>query len=608
MNVSPAEIIDHYKEVVASKFTSQAIFYWKYKNFSLNELPMAVGCLEMVPAQASGVMFSLDPHAPEKNSIVISAVWGLGKFAVDGSVSPDIFELSKEDDFSLLQKRLGNKNRALIMRPQGGVEEISLIPEKAAAPCLNEAQLHTLAAIAVQLEQHFNGPQDIEWAVDDSGQVFLLQSRPLRISDPAFQSQLQEKPEIFTTPLLDHGVRAVGGVAGGQVFVLHREEDIPDIPPGAVVVIRQPSSRLVQVMDRIAAILTEVGSPTDHMTILAREFQVPTLVDVTGVLETLATGQQVTVDADLAVIYPGIIAELLTRPTPQPEPWRDDPVFAKLKRVLSHISPLHLLDPASPDFSAGSCSTLHDITRFCHEKAMDAMFNLDVEAVRPAKGVCRLQSDLPLNLFILDLGGGLKDRTKKVIGEEDFTSRPFQAVLRGFRNPAVRWAGQVSVDFKGFMSVFANTLYDMNKSETGLGGKSFAIITDKYLNFNSRLGYHFGLLDAYVSEERNDNYISFQFKGGAASLDRRERRAQLLAMILDDLGFKAQAVSDLVRGRLVKYSQEDTEKILEQVGTLLAFSRQLDLALSSDAVMNKIFYAFKNGDFGLESLQAENEG
>jgi hypothetical protein len=75
-------------------------------------------------------------------------------------------------------------------------------------------------------------------------------------------------------------------------------------------------------------------------------------------------------------------------------------------------------------------------------------------------------------------------------------------------------------------------------------------------------------------------------------------------MLLDDMGFKAQAISDLVRGRLVKYSQEDTARILEQVGTLLAFSRQLDLALSSDAVRDKLFEAFKTGDFSLQSLQS----
>ncbi len=158
LNVPPGEIVQHYKEVVASKFTSRAIFYWKYKNFSLDELPMAVGCLEMVPAQTSGVMFSLDPHAPERNSIVISAVWGLGKFAVDGSVSPDFFELSKSAEFALLRQRPGNKTKALAGRPGGGLAEISLDPEKAASLCLTAAQLKALAAIAVQLEEHYQRP------------------------------------------------------------------------------------------------------------------------------------------------------------------------------------------------------------------------------------------------------------------------------------------------------------------------------------------------------------------------------------------------------------------------------------------------------------------
>jgi pyruvate,water dikinase len=261
------------------------------------------------------------------------------------------------------------------------------------------------------------------------------------------------------------------------------------------------------------------------------------------------------------------------------------------------------LDPSSADFTPAACRTFHDLTRFCHEKAMDAMFQLDVEASTQAKGVSRYRADLPINLFVLDLGGGLREPGKPLIAEEDVLSSPFLALMQGFCHPEVRWAGQVAVDLKGFISVFANTLYDQNKADVSLGGKSFAIITDKYVNLNSRLGYHFGLVDAYVTEERNDNYITFQFKGGAASLDRRERRAQLLALLLEDMGFKAQAISDLVRGRLVKYSKEDTEKILVQVGTLLAFSRQLDLALANDAVMHKVMAAFKAGDYGLQSLQ-----
>ncbi len=602
LNVPAAAVVEHYKTVVASKFTPQAIFYWKYRGFSVNELPMAVGCLEMVPARVSGVMFSRNPQAPEQETIVITAVWGLGKLAVDGSVPPDIFELQRRAGFPLVHQRLGYKTKALVPQAGGGLREVTLTPEQAAQPCLTPDQLQALAAMALQLEDHFQAPQDIEWALDETGGIKLLQSRPLRLSRPTFRGRRPAKPMVTVTPLLHQGVRAVGGVAAGTVYILRQEADIPKVPAGAVVVLRQPSSRLVQVMDRIAAILTEVGSPTDHMTILAREFQIPTIVDMPGVLQVLQPGQEVTVDADLAVVYPGIQTELLRQSSPPAESWRQDPVFAKLRSILQYISPLHLLDPASPDFAPGSCRTFHDLTRFCHEKAMDAMFQMDVEASAQAKGVSRFRVDLPINLFVLDLGGGLREPGKPLISEEDILSAPFRALIQGFCHPEVRWAGQVAVDLKGFISVFANTLYDLNKADTTLGGKSFAIITDKYVNFNSRLGYHFGLVDAYVCEERNDNYITFQFKGGAASLDRRQRRAQLLALLLEDMGFKTQVSSDLVRGRLVKYSLEQTLQILLQVGILLAFSRQLDLALVSDAVVQKVVTAFKTGDYGLASL------
>jgi pyruvate,water dikinase len=281
----------------------------------------------------------------------------------------------------------------------------------------------------------------------------------------------------------------------------------------------------------------------------------------------------------------------------------DNPVFQKLTAILKKTAPLHMLDPTSAEFQAKNCRTLHDITRFSHEKAMDAMFFLDVEEAVTATGVCRLKTDLPLNIFVLDLGGGLKMSGQAAVSEDDITSRPFAAVLRGFHHPEVRWAGQVAPDLKGFISVWANTMYDMGKAERGLGGKSFAIITDRYLNFNSRLGYHFGLVDAYLSEERNDNYISFQFKGGAASVDRRERRARLLGKILTDLGFKVQLTGDLVQGRLVKYSLEDTEEMLEMTGLVMAFARQLDLALSSEAVIYRCLEAFRTKDYGLSCLR-----
>jgi len=604
LNVNAAQLPQAYKEVVASKFTARAIFYWKYRQFTANELPMAVGCLAMVAPRASGVMFSRDPHAPEKNTVLISAVWGLGKYAVDGTISPDLFEVDRAAGCAIRSRRISAKPVALACRPEGGVMEVTLPSELAQAPCLTDDQVQTLTELALDLEEHFGGPQDIEWTVGEAGNLMILQSRPLRVSAPTFAAPGRERPrEPAMPPLLTFGIRAVGGAAAGPVHLFLHDEEVADIPAGAVVVARQPSARLVLVMDRIAAIITEVGSPTDHMTILAREFRVPTLVEVGGATKVLHPGQMITVDADAALVYPGVVPELLTPPPAPDAALRDSPVFQKLERILKLTAPLNLLDPDSPEFQAGNCLTLHDLTRFCHEKAMDAMFTPDLDRALDSSRITRLKTDLPLNLFILDLGGGLRVSGQAQVEQEDILCRPFQALLRGFQHPGVTWSGLVAPDLKGFISVFANTMYDMGKGERSLGGKSFAIITDRYLNFNSRLGYHFGIVDAYLSEERNDNYISFQFKGGAASLERRERRARLLKRILDDLGFKAQAKGDLVQGRLVKFSRLETEETLELTGLLMAFCRQLDLALANEATLNRCLQAFKKEDYSLRCLR-----
>ena len=608
LNVPVADLPTYYQRIIASKFTPQALFYWKYHNFSVHELPMAVGVLAMVPAKASGVMFSLDPHDPASGQVIINAVWGLGKFAVDGAITPDLYVVDRGRPLRLRQAIIADKTKALRCRAGGGCAEVDLPASQARTACLTEGQAQSLAEIALALENHFGSPQDIEWAVDDHDNLVLLQSRPLRISAsenlPDRPDVREPVPEPTVAPLLQHGVRAVGGVAAGPVYGLLHDRDLDKVPDGAVVLTRQPSPRLVLIMDRINAIITEAGSPTDHMTILAREFRIPTLVGVEGAAQTLQHGQLVTVDADAARIFPGIVNELLRHRESEPEPWRDNGDFLKLRQILKKTVPLHLLDPEAPEFQAQNCRTLHDITRFCHEKAMDAMFTLDVEAAATARGVCRLKTSLPMNLFVLDLGGGLETAGSPEIEADQVLSLPFKALLQGFHHPEVSWAGAVAPDLKGFISVFANTMYDANKADRGLGGKTFAIISKNYLNFNSRLGYHFGLVDAYLCEEINDNYISFQFKGGAASVDRRERRVRLLNRLLEDLGFQLQNRGDLVQGRMAKFSFRETEQALEQVALLLAFCRQLDLALASEAVMERCLQAFRSKDYGLACLRS----
>lgn len=600
LNVSVDELPQQYKQVIASKFRPRALHYWRRHGFTVTELPMAVGVLAMVPARSSGVMFTTDPHAPDNGTLIINAIWGLGRYAVDGVITPDQYLLDKISH-QVRRQDIAHKPAALVLTPAGGCQEQTLPPEQAEAPCLTPTQLQTLLEIGLALEQHFGHPQDVEWAVDDQGAVVILQTRPLRLEvEPAPPAEAAAAPTV--APLLTGGRRAVGGVAAGPVFLLEPGQPLETIPAGVVLVARQPAVRLVLVLDRLNAIITAVGSPTDHMTILAREFRVPTIVALPEALETLSPGQIVTVDADHTCIYPGLQAKLLAQRPAAAGRWPEQARLEKYRQVLQQIVPLRLLDPLSPDFQPENCRTLHDLTRFCHEKAMDTMFALDVGADAPASGSQRLESDLPFNLYLLDLGGGTRDPQVKVISPVDILCLPLQALLRGYQHPELAGVSRSAPDLRGFLSVFANTLYDAGKSEADLGGRSFAIVSQHYLHFSSRLGYHFALVDAYTSNEINDNYITVQFKGGAAGCDRRERRVRLLQTILADLGFQVQVSQDLVQARLVKFPLAECAAILEKVAILLAFCRQLDVALSSDTALEQYIQAFRSQDYALKSL------
>lgn len=133
LNVDPGELPAHYKEVVASKFRPRAVYYWKYRQFSLSELPMAVGCLVMVPAQVSGIMFSRDPHEPAADAVIVNAVWGLGKYAVDGTITPDFFRVARNKPPAVLEQRVAVKPVALTCDAAGGCRPAAVSPEQAAS-------------------------------------------------------------------------------------------------------------------------------------------------------------------------------------------------------------------------------------------------------------------------------------------------------------------------------------------------------------------------------------------------------------------------------------------------------------------------------------------
>lgn len=127
--------------------------------------------------------------------------------------------------------------------------------------------------------------------------------------------------------------------------------------------------------------------------------------------------------------------------------------------------------------------------------------------------------------------------------------------------------------------------------------QNLAIVSSQYLNLNLRLGFHFNIVDSYLGEKVNDNYIYFRFMGGVTELARRSRRAELLKKILEKQGFVVECSGDLVVGRFRKASPEVMAETLTMIGKLIGFTRQLDILLNSDRTVERYVSKFFEGKY-----------
>ncbi len=603
LGILPGEVPERWRQVVASQFSERALIYFKNQGLLLEDAAMGVLIQRLVEAQAAGVMFTADPESGDRERLIISATWGLAAELVGGQVSPDEYVVSKGDG-RLLEGRYGRKTDCLVVE-EGRLVRRPVAPGLAAAPVLQEEDLATLAGFARDLEDYFGGPQDVEWVKGARGNFYVVQSRPLRI--PEAKPFKTAAAPVGAEVLLEGGRVGSQGVAAGPVFRLTGDRSLNEVPWGAVLVASHTTPQLGPVLPRIAALVTDVGSATGHAALVAREYNVPALVDTMRASELLPEGQEVTVDTYHLKVYRGRVEELLALTPPRACPLVRSPVHAKLRAVADLVIPLTLVDRRSPNFRAEGCRTYHDITRFAHEKAIEMMFGLMDRVERgdvPALKLLRLKTRLPLNLHIIDLGGGLGSHEDPV-PPEDILSPPMQALWRGISHPGITWAGPVPVNVGGFLHVVAQTAI---RPPEDFWDKTYAIVGHNYTNYSCRLGYHFASVDSYCGPVADENFINFVFKGGAADDRRRRRRVQLIAYILERLGFEVEVHADMVRGRFRKRPVPETEERLDLLGRLMAYVRQMDMLMSSDEMIRFLADRFLSGHYERPTEEAAESG
>ncbi|MGD8366823.1 MAG: PEP/pyruvate-binding domain-containing protein [Desulfobacterales bacterium] len=595
LNVDPDHIIDAYRQIIASKYGLAAISYRFSRGIRDEDVTMCVGCLRMVPAVSGGVAYSRNPVDFRHEHVLIHSVWGLPKSVVDGTVNPDRFVLSRGPSPEVLEKEIPEKRLKFVCYPEEGVCRLDAVDQESRSASLTDDQAATLAAMAVRLETHYGMPLDIEWALSDEGEFVVLQCRPLerqQSGDSNGEPDLQADGQEI---LLTGGSTASSGAAAGPVFVVRKNIDALRFPKDAVLVAEQALPRWAPLLDRCAAVVTEQGSMAGHLANVAREFGVPALFGIRGATR-LPPEEIVTVDAGRCRIYSGRIDAVLGRKPAARNLMAGSPVYEALRGAAEHIIPLNLLDPDAPSFKADNCRTFHDITRFCHEKAVAEMFRFGRDHHFPERSSKQLIARVPMKWWVLNLDDGFVGEINgPYVNLEQIVSVPMRALWAGIT--ASPWEGPPPVDGRGMMSVLfqATTNQDLILGRRSrFATRNYFMISRNYCSLNSRFGFHFATVETLVSERAAENYISFQFKGGAADLDRKHRRVRFIGTILEDYGFRLDIKEDSLIARLEGRDQSYMEHRLKIVGYLTIHTRQLDMIMANPASVN--FYKKKIED------------
>jgi pyruvate,water dikinase len=601
LNVRTDQLMQSFKEVAASKYNASVMVYQRMRNIRDDDVTMSIGFMEMIDPVCSGVMYTLNPVDADSGEMVINAVWGVGELLVEGVVSADVYVLKRDPGFPLVREETAEKEVCLARLDDGGLQQVVISEDKSCTRCLNPDQTRRLAEMGMQVEEHFHGPQDIEWCIDQKDRLYMLQARPLRICARA--ERISPEHAHDGTIIADNTQPVSPGVGWGKVKKARNVHDLVGLEEGTILVLKHSSPRFISAFHKVEAVIVEKGNWTDHMASVIREFCVPSLVRVAGIFDALQDGQEITVDADDGVIYAGIVPALKRERSLLPEKDVDFSITEShrlLEKMAEHIFPLHLTDPRQANFVPASCRSWHDLLRYCHETALNEMFLLKEKSrLQSVKNVFRVETDLPITLFVLDITGNTFTQAHtRGIAPENVSSLPFKRLWEGMTDPAVSWKGpNREMPSRDLMSAMLRTPAHMAMRPEE--SNSYAVVAPEYLNLSLSMGYHYIVLDCYLSDDAYNNYISLSFKGGAAETRKRSLRAVFVAKVLQHMDFNVMTSGDFLKARLKAETAQELGKKLYTIGHVFGVTRLLDLAMEDEAMVDRCVARFESQDYSL---------
>ncbi|MCH9646108.1 MAG: phosphoenolpyruvate synthase [Proteobacteria bacterium] len=315
------DILVAIKKVFASLYNDRAISYRVHQGFKHSEVALSAGIQQMVRSDigASGVMFTIDTESGFDETIFITSAYGLGETVVQGSVNPDEFYVHKPtlkaNKLAILSRTLGSKEIKMTyayddLKSSVAIESVPQDQQQKFS--LNDDQIQELAHYAILIEQHYQRPMDIEWALDgNSNKLYIVQARPETVKSRENTAHTIDRYKLTKkSPVLIEG-RAIGQKIGhGPARIISNISEMDQVQKGDVLVTDMTDPDWEPVMKRASAIITNRGGRTCHAAIIARELGVPAIVGTGNATDVLINLMPITASCaqgDTGYVYEGML-------------------------------------------------------------------------------------------------------------------------------------------------------------------------------------------------------------------------------------------------------------------------------------------------------------
>lgn len=297
-----ASLLVHIRRAWASLFEPRAIYYRVQQGFDHFKVALAVPVQKMAQSDVSGIMFTINPVTNDKTKIIVEAIWGLGEKIVQGAITPDHYEVAK-DDFEIVSTKTVHQDIEMVRSGDGNIDR-KVPKSRQDKRKLTDKQIVEIAKLGKKLQHHYFFPQDIEWAMEN-GKMYIVQTRPITTIEATTEKHETSAKAVkaITGKMILQGEPASPGVATGIVNILKSAKEINKVKKGDILVTDMTTPDFVPAMKKAVAIVTNKGGQTSHAAIVSRELGVPCVVGTKTATTTLKQGRVVTVDGAAGKVY-----------------------------------------------------------------------------------------------------------------------------------------------------------------------------------------------------------------------------------------------------------------------------------------------------------------